>query len=107
VETRVLGLNREQNRNIGPKLLNFVSLEGSPGSKTREHDSRTALLVRVPAAGQVFGNRENPLNVGKREEASLAVAGHLRVFASLETPADRVGMDSQERAEIRRWQQEE
>jgi hypothetical protein len=102
VENRVLELNREQNRNIGPKLLNFGTLERSPASKTREYGSRTARLVRVPAAGQVFGNSENPLNVCKREEASLAVAGHLRVFASLETPADRVGMDSQERAEIRR-----
>jgi hypothetical protein len=102
VENRVLELNREQNRNIGPKLLNFGTLERSPGSKTREHDSRTALLVRVPAARRVFGNSENPLDVRKREEPSLRVAGHFGVFAGFEPPADCVGMDSQERAEIPR-----
>ena len=100
VENRVLAPNREQNRNIGPKLLNCGTFERSPAYKTREQGSRTAGLVRVPATRQVFGNSENPLNVRKREEASHAVAGHLGVFASLETPADRVGMDSQERAEI-------
>jgi hypothetical protein len=102
VGNRVLGLNREQNRNIGPKLLNFGTLDRSPACKTREYGSRTARLVRVPAAGQVFGNSENPLNVRKREEASLAVAGHFGVFAGFEPRTDCVGMDAQERAEIPR-----
>jgi len=100
VGNRVLGLNRKQNRNIGPKMLNFGSLERSPASKTREYGSRAARLVRIPAARQVFGNSENPFNVRNREEVSLAVAGRLRVFASLETPADCVGMDAQKGAEI-------
>jgi hypothetical protein len=59
-------------------------------------------LAWISAAGQVFGDGENCLNVRKPEEASFAVAGHFGVFASLETPADCVGMDSQERAEIPR-----
>ena len=42
------------------------------------------------------------LNVGKSEEAALAVAGHLGVFAGIEPPADGVGMDAQEWAEIPR-----
>jgi len=100
VGNRVLGLNREQNRNIGPKMLNYGSLERSPASKTREYGSRTARLVRVPAARQVFGNSENPLNVRNREEASLAVAGYFGVFAGIEPRTDCVGMDAQERAEI-------
>jgi len=59
-------------------------------------------LAWISAAGQVFGDGENSLNVRNREKASFAVAGHFGVFASLETPADCVGMDSQERAEIPR-----
>jgi len=59
-------------------------------------------LVWISAARQVFGNCENPLNVRNREEASLAVAGHLGVFAGFEPPADGIGMDAQKRAEIPR-----
>jgi len=102
VGNRVLGLNREQNRNFAPKLLNLGRLERSPASKTRAYGSRTARLVGVPAARQVFGNSENPLKVRKREEASFAVAGHFGVFAGFEPPANCVGMDSEKRAEIRR-----
>ena len=59
-------------------------------------------MVWVPAARQGFGDCENSLNVRNSEEASLAVAGHLGVFAGIEPPTDCVGMDAQERAEIPR-----
>jgi hypothetical protein len=58
--------------------------------------------VWISAARRAFGNGENSLNVRKSEEASLAVARHLGVFAGFEAPADGVGMDAQKRAEIPR-----
>jgi hypothetical protein len=67
---------------------------------SRDAIDRDRCLVWISAAGQVFGDGENPLNVRNREKASFAVAGHFGLFAGFEPPADGVGIDTQKRAEI-------
>ena len=58
------------------------------------------LLVWISGLSEVFGNCENPFDVGKNEDPPLGVAGHFRVFAGFETPTERVGVDAQERAQV-------
>lgn len=68
--------------------------------KTMAHGPPAGIGFRHP--GMVLVIAIISLNVGKSEEAALAVAGHLGVFAGIEPPADGVGMDAQEWAEIPR-----
>ena len=65
-----------------------------------QETSKLAQLVWISTARQGFGDCKNSLNVGKSGEASLAVAGHLGVFAGLEAPPDGGRVDAQERGEV-------
>ena len=58
--------------------------------------------LRTSKLREVFGNCENPVNVGKSEDSALSVAGHLGVFAGLESPTKGVGVEAQEGAEVPR-----
>ncbi len=58
------------------------------------------LLFRISGLSEVYGNCENPFDVGKNEDPPLSVARHFRVFAGSEMPTDCVGVDAQERAQL-------
>ena len=55
---------------------------------------------RISGLSEVFGNCENPVNVGKSEDPALSVSDHLGVFAGFEAPTERVGVDAQQGAEV-------
>ena len=57
-------------------------------------------MLRISGIREVFGNCDNPFDVGESEEPPLTVAGHFRVFAGFETPTEGVGVDAQEGAQV-------
>ena len=84
VGNRVLALNREQNRNIGPKLLNFGTLERSPELPKREsmvHGLPAWLGFRQPGKFLVIARI---LSMSAREKRrplpSLGTSGYLPVL---------------------------
>ena len=82
-----------------------VDLRGlhSPGRRIRlDRLGQAYLALRISGIRKVFGDCDNSLDVGESEDPPLAVAGHLRVFAGLETPTEGVGVDAQERAQVPR-----
>jgi XapX domain-containing protein len=60
------------------------------------------ILIWISGHSEVLGHSENSFDVGINEDPPFAVASDFRVFAGSEAPTERVRVDTQEWAKVRR-----